>query len=211
VLTESESRIDQSSPNVKPVTPVAPVAGQADGERIGDRVFTRAHTRRFAVEAVVFLMLAVGGGLLVWGSSFANNMVHDQLSAQRIFFPPKGSAALDAKEFPGLQQYAGQAVNSGPKAKAYANQFIAAHLKGVAGGKTYAEVSTASLQNPNDQKLAAQANTLFKGETLRGLLLYAWGWSVVAEIAFWVAVAALVGAGVVLVALGYLLVRPQHS
>jgi hypothetical protein len=211
VLTESKSPIDQSSPNVKPITPVPPVAGFEDGESIGDRLFTRAHTRRFAVEAVVFLMLAVGGGLLVWGSSFANNMVHDQLSAQRIFFPPKGSAALDAKEFPGLQRYAGQAVNSGPKAKAYANQFIAAHLKGVAGGKTYAEVSAASLQNPNDQALAAQANTLFKGETLRGLLLYAWGWSVVAEIAFWVAVAAFVGAAVVLVALGYLLVRPQHT
>jgi hypothetical protein len=84
-------------------------------------------------------------------------------------------------------------------------------LTGVAGGKTYAEVSAASLQNPNDQKLAGQANTLFKGETLRGLLLYAWGWSVVAEIAFWVAVAAFVGAAVVLVALGYSLLRPQHT
>ena len=35
---------------------------------------------------------------------------------------------LDAKEFPGLQRYAGQAVDNGPKAKAYADQFIKTHL-----------------------------------------------------------------------------------
>ena len=33
----------------------------------------------------------------------------------------------------------------------------------------------------------------FKGETLRGLLLYAWGWSVVSTIAFYAAIAALIG------------------
>ena len=171
----------------------------------------RAHTRRTAVEAVLFLLLAVGGGLLAWGNSFANNMVHDQLSDQKIFFPAKGSPGFDAKEFPGLQQYAGQMVDNGPKAKAYANQYIAAHLKAVAGGKTYSEASAASRADPTNTELAGQVQTLFRGETLRGLLLYAWGWSVVAMIAGWVAIAAFVGAGVVLLALGYSFVRPQHS
>src|SRR5689334_18238674 len=100
-------------------------------------MLTRAHTRRTAVEVVLFLVLAVGGGLLAWGSHFAGNMVHDQLAAQKIRFPAKGSAALSPKEFPGLQRYAGQLVDSGPKAKAYANQFIATHLKGIANGQTY--------------------------------------------------------------------------
>ena len=83
-------------------------------------MLTKAHTRRTAVELVLFLLLAVGGGLLFWGGSFAKNMVHDQLNDQKISFPAKGTPALDPKEFPGLQRYAGQAVDNGPKAKAYA-------------------------------------------------------------------------------------------
>jgi hypothetical protein len=125
--------------------------------RLTAGLHTKERTRRSAVEVVLLLALAVGSGLLFWGSSFAHGMVHDQLAAQKISFPAKGSASLDPKEFPGLQRYAGQAVDSGPKAKAYADQFIAAHLKSVAGGKTYSEVSTAAQQNPSDAKLQAQA------------------------------------------------------
>src|SRR2546421_8919471 len=157
-------------------------------------MLTKMHTRRAAVELIVFLIVAIGGGLLMWGSSFATSMVHSQLAAQKVSFPAKGSAGLDPKEFPGLQRYAGQAVDNGPKAKAYANQFIAAHLQAVAGGKTYAEVSTAALANPADTKLAGQAQTLFRGETLRGLLLYARGGSVGGRLAFWVALAPFAGA-----------------
>jgi hypothetical protein len=160
------------------------------------------------IGTVLFLVLIVGGGLLLWGSSFANNMVHDQLKEQRIQFPPKGSPGLDPKEFPGLQQYAGQAVDSGPKAKAYANEFIKVHLAGVADGKTYSEVSAAALKDPKNPKLEAQVQTLFRGETLRGLLLYAWGWSVVGMIAYWFGLAALLGA--VAVFLGLLLGFAMH-
>ncbi|MDQ1395011.1 MAG: hypothetical protein QOG64_270, partial [Acidimicrobiaceae bacterium] len=153
-----------------------PVHVDSEFHRLTAKLSTPGRTRRAAVEVVLFLVLAVGGGLLLWGGSFAHNMVHNQLSAQKISFPAKGTPALDAKEFPGLQRYAGQLVDNGPKAKAYANQFIGAHLKSVSGGKTYSEVSTASQANPTDTKLAAQAQSLFRGETLRGLLLYAWGW-----------------------------------
>jgi hypothetical protein len=153
------------------------------------------------IGTVLFLVLSVGSGLLLWGSGFAKHMVHSQLSEQQIQFPPKGSPALDPKEFPGLQQYAGQAVDNGPKAKAYADEFIKVHLKGVAGGKTYSQASSDSLANPNDQKLAGQVQTLFRGETLRGLLLYAWGWSVVGEIAYWAGLAAMIGAIAVLLGL----------
>ena len=146
------------------------------------------------IGTVLFFVLAVGGSLLLWGSNFASNMVHDQLSAQKITFPAKGSPSLDPKEFPGLQRYAGQAVDNGPKAKAYANQFINVHLQGIGGGKTYSELSAQSLANPNDAKLAATVQTMFRGETLRGLLLYAWGWSVVGMIAYWVGIFAWIGA-----------------
>jgi hypothetical protein len=67
------------------------------------------------------------------------------------------------------------------------------------------------VKSPDNQALAAQANTLFKGETLRGLLLYAWGWSVVGRIAFWVALAAFAGAAVVLAAMVYGLARPETA
>jgi hypothetical protein len=150
----------------------------------------------------------IGGSLLLWGSNFADNMVHDQLSEQKIQFPQKGSPGLDPKEFPGLQQYRGQAVDNGPKAKAYANEFIKVHLKGVADGKTYSEVSAAALKDPKNAKLEGQTQTLFRGETLRGLLLYAWGWSVVGRIAYWVGIAALLGA--IAVFLGLLLGFVMH-
>lgn len=182
---------------------------EVSAESLGARVRTRAHARRAIVEAVIVAVLVVGGGLLAWGGNFASDMVHDQLSDQKISFPPKGSPALDPKVYPGLQQYAGQAVDSGPKAKAYANEYIKVHLSEVAGGKTYSQVSEASRANPEDTKLAGQVQTLFRGETLRGLLLYAWGWSVVGMIATIVSWAAFAGAAVVLLALLYGLFRPE--
>jgi len=149
-------------------------------------------TRR-TVEIILTIILGVGGGLLLFGANFGLNMVHDQLDAQAITFPAKGSAALTPAEFPGLQQYAGESVNSGPKAKAYANEFINVHLAAVAGGKTYSQVSALAQADPTNAKLAGQVATLFKGETLRGLLLYAWGWSVVSTIALYAGIAALIG------------------
>ncbi len=149
-------------------------------------------TRR-VVEIVLCLILGVGSALLFFGANFGLDMVHSQLGAQQISFPAKGSPALDPKAYPGLQQYAGEKVDTGPKAKAYANQFIAAHLKEAAGGKTYSQVSDLSRAAPTDAKLSGQVATLFKGETLRGLLLYAWGWSVVSTLALYAAIAALIG------------------
>src|SRR6202158_65622 len=149
-------------------------------------------TRR-VVELILTVVLGVGSGLLFYGSNFGLNMVHTQLAAQDISFPAKGSAGLNPAEFPDLQRYAGQKVDTGPKAKAYANGFINRHLAAVAGGQTYSQVSTASIADPTNAKLTAQVATLFKGETLRGLLLYAWGWSVVSSIALYAAIGALIG------------------
>jgi len=145
------------------------------------------------VEIMLCVILGVGSALLFYGSSFGLNMVHSQLSAQDITFPVKGSPGLAPAEFPGLQRYAGQKVDTGPKAKAYADQFIATHLKAAGGGQTYSQLSTAAQAAPNDAKLAATVNTLFKGETLRGLLLYAWGWSVVSTIGLYAAIGAFIG------------------
>jgi len=180
-------------------------------ERITSTIRTRGHVRRAVIEAVLAVVLLVGGGLLAWGGAFADDMVHDQLADQRIFFPEAGSPALDPDTYPGLQQYAGEAVDSGPKAKAYADEYIKVHLEESTDGRTYSELSTASRANPDDTELAGLVQTAFRGETLRGLLLYAWGWSVVASIATMVSWAAFAGAAIVLLALAYGLLRPQHA
>jgi hypothetical protein len=127
-----------------------------------------------AAAAMVFL----GVCALVAGN-YTKDVVHDQLAPQKIFFPPAGSPAL----LPGVKQYAGQQLLTGAQAKAYANNFIGVHVKGIAGGLTYAEVATKAQADPKNATLAAQKTALFQGETLRGLLLSAWGWSVVGTIA----------------------------
>jgi len=146
------------------------------------------------------IVLLVAGGLLFWGYSFANTNVHDQLAAQKIFFPPAGSQALAPPEVGRyLDQYAGQQLVTGAQAKAYADHFIAVHLREAAGGKTYAQVSSLALQNPGNAKLAGQVQTLFRGETLRGLLLNAYAFWKIGQIALIAAVASLVLAGAMLV------------
>lgn len=145
------------------------------------------------------VVLVVIGSLAWWGYSFASTTVKDELSSQKIAFPPQGSPALDPETYPDLQQYAGQSVDTGVKAKAYANGFIGRHLEHIAGGKTYAEVSTAALADPTNETLQKQKTSLFQGETLRGLLLNAYAFDTFAMLAQYLAIASFIGAGVMAV------------
>lgn len=155
--------------------------------------------------AAVTVVLLVAGCLGLYAWHFATSQVHDQLAEQKVYFPPKGSPALNPDEFPGLQKYAGQLVDNGPKAKAFADEYIAVHLSKIAGGKTYSEVSAEAMKDPTNTQLQQQKQTLFQGETLRGMLLgsgYAY-WTF-GMIALYGAIAAFVGAAVmaILVLLG---------
>jgi hypothetical protein len=133
------------------------------------------------------------GIIAVVGGNYAKNVVHDQLVPQKIVFPAANSPAL----LPGVKQYAGQQLVDGAQAKAYANNFINVHLSKVAAGQTYAQVSAASIAAPTNAKLAEEKATLFQGETLRSILLSAWGWSLVGTIATL--------AGFIMIALGAVL------
>jgi hypothetical protein len=146
---------------------------------------------------VVAVVLLVAGGLLLYGSSFVKDQVHDQLASQKIFFPPADSDAVKGPQFAEMRQYGGQQLTTGPQAETYANHFIAVHLQEVAGGKTYSEVSSAALADPKNAALQEQVQTLFRGTTLRGLLLNAYAFWQVGQIAQYAAVVTLVG-GVVL-------------
>src|SRR5665213_2656940 len=145
-------------------------------------------------------VLLVTGGIAWYAYHFADNSVRSELGAQKVYFPVKGSPAFSPTEFPDLQKYAGQLVDNGPKAKAYADGFIGRHLEKVADGKTYSEVSTLAMQDPTNATLQQEKQTLFQGETLRGLLLgdgYAY-WTF-GQIAMYGAIAAFAGAGVMTV------------
>jgi hypothetical protein len=126
------------------------------------------------VSGVGLLMAAVliaAGALLTWGYSFIDSQVHDQLASQKIFFPASDSKSVQGDQFAAMRVYGGQQLTTGAQAETYANDFIAVHLSEVAGGKTYSQVSALAQADPTNPVLQAQVNTLFKGNTLRGLLL----------------------------------------
>jgi hypothetical protein len=157
----------------------------------------------FALSAILF----VAGGLLLWGSTYTHNMVHNQLAAQQIYFPPKAAFAhpkaggeITPSMIPSVSQYAGQQLVTGQQAQSYADNFIAVHITNMTGGKTYAQLSSAALANPNDTKLAAQVATVFKGETLRSILLNAFGWWKVSQITYIASLAAFGLGGLTLIA-----------
>ena len=175
----------------------------------------------------VFLAVtfAVIGGMLTWGANFANTTVHDQLAAQKITFPPAGSDALKEPEIAKyVAKYAGQQMTTGAQAEAYADHFIGVHVKGIAGGKTYSEVSgeqmgvAAQLKaDPNNAELQAQnaallgqKQALFMGETLRGLLLNAYAFSIFGQIALYASYAAY-AAAVILFVLALLGLRHANT
>lgn len=136
------------------------------------------------VGALLTVALIGVGVLAFWGYSFANDNVTTQLKAQNIYFPPAGSDALKPADIgPYLNKYAGQQLTTGEQARAYSEHFIGVHLKDVADGKTYAEVSTLSRANPDDAALAGQVQTLFRGETLRGLLMQAYAFWQIGQLA----------------------------
>lgn len=152
-----------------------------------------------AAGLILTVVLTTAGGLMLWAHHFVDDQVTSQLSAQQIYFPEKGSDSLnDPAVKPYLSQYAGQQLTTGAQAKAYADHYIAVHVDEMTGGKTYAELSTASRANPEDQKLAGLVETTFKGETLRGMLLNAYAFGQMGTIAFYGAIVSFAGAALML-------------
>lgn len=150
------------------------------------------------VGLVMAVVLGIASALLLFAASFTNSTITDQLSAQQISFPAADQLPVDQYGAT-VNGYAGQQVTTGPQAKAYSDM-IAVHLSFVADGKTYSQVSEEwinSAKDPaqRDQALGAQRQTLFMGETLRGLLLNVYAFSIFGMVAFiagWVALAAAV-------------------
>ncbi len=104
---------------------------------------------------------------------------------------------------PYLEQYAGQQLVTGKQAEAYADHFIAYHLQEIGGGKTYSQLSGAALALPKGSpaytKAEATVQTVFQGTTLRGLLLEAYAFWQMGQIALFASIACFVFAAIMLV------------
>jgi hypothetical protein len=154
--------------------------------------------------AVLAVVLIFVGTAAVYGGNFGRDNVRDRLEPEKVTFPPYES--MTPKEQQTVGEFAGQQVDTGPEAEAF-SRYIAGHLQEVNGGKTYAETSAAAREEGLDPdtaaELQAKADTLFKGETLRAILLNAYGWWTVAAIAMYVGIGMIV-AGVVLAVLAIL-------
>jgi hypothetical protein len=138
---------------------------------------------------IAAVLLGAVGGLTIWGSTYVHNTVQSQLAEQQIFFPPKAAFAhpkagteITPSMIPSVSQYAGEQLLTGQQAEAYADHFIAVHLSEIGG--TYSQLSAKSMAQPKNTALANDVNTVFKGTTLRSMLLNAYGWWKVSQILY---------------------------
>ncbi len=176
----------------------------------------------FSIGGVLFAVLLLVLGLVLKNQGdFAKNYVKDQLSQQQITFTPEAGLNGEQDDAPCLINYAGTALDSGKKAECYANEYIAYHLAESAKGAGYEGATYATLGTPQRElrtELAAakdagedttelQASldavnalreTMFKGETLRGLLLTTYGFSIFGDRADLAALVCLIGAALLL-------------
>jgi hypothetical protein len=155
--------------------------------------------RIISLQSFLVVVIAAAAGFMFYEGTFVTEMVKTELTAQQVSFPGtdqiKAGGALDPAKFPAeIRDQAGMQVTDGNQARIYANDFINVHLQGVAGGLTYAtigsKISAVNAQLANTPKtdpsyatlqsqvatLNSQRDTLFKGETLRSILLNAYGW-----------------------------------
>ena len=147
------------------------------------------------VLAVAFLLL---GSAAIFGGQFGQENVRDRLEPQNITFPPAEAMTPEEKDIVG--EYAGEKVDTGPEAEAF-SRYIGLHLAEVNEGKTYSETSSEARaleeDDPARAELDGKVMTLFRGETLRGLLLNAYGWWVASTIALYAGIGLVIG-GIIL-------------
>jgi hypothetical protein len=204
----SNATLEQPAGSVTPAPSATPVV--AVKRRTIDTILV-------SIGILAAIVFAVAGGLLAWGHNFASNYVGDELSSQHISFP--SAEALTEEGRTDLVKFADQKLDTGKEAEGYAS-FIDGHLQGVADGATYADLGAPESAAKADVKAAVEAgqpqatidelqakadgitgqrNTLFKGETLRGLLLSAYAWSTVGMIAGIAAIGAFIAAAMMAV------------
>ena len=142
-------------------------------------------------------LLLVMGVILTDNAKFADDYVTSQLKEQKITFKAADQLTAEEKKASCLVENADKPLVTGKQAECYANEFIALHTATTAKGLTYSQLGDVQTglraqiadaqknQAPNAADLqkqladvTAQRETVFKGETLRGILLTSYGFSV---------------------------------
>lgn len=182
--------------------------------------------RIISLQVLLVLVFAFAAGFLFWAGNFTHSQITDQLKAQSITFPTKGDASTTAAALTpcgglpksatcpiatgaavgkanaaAMAKYAGQTMTTGDQANTYANSFLQVHLSDM--GYTYSGISALLLAHPNNTTYQTLAATIFKGTTLRGMLLNAYGWWTIGTYAVYAALGMVLAALVVLGALIY--------
>ena len=159
---------------------------------------------------LVAALLVVLGYVLIDQASFATNYVKEELSAQKITFATADKLTDSEKNWKAgsvcLTTFAGQTMTTGAQAECYAKYYIREHMNASAEtagfpGATYATLGpirtdlnaqiaaaktagnttgAADLQKKLDAATSLRS-TLQSGETLSGLLLTVYGFSVIAS------------------------------
>lgn len=145
-----------------------------------------AAARRPVIGNVVGVVLLVLGILLAplaigvyLGGNFTHNYVASELGRQRIVFAQDMSAEPEA-----LRRFAGETVDTGPEAKAYA-MMIEGHIAKATDDRTFSEISRVARQDPGNQHLQQARRTALEGTTVYGALQNAYGWWLMGSIAKW--------------------------
>lgn len=160
--------------------------------------------------ALLAIVLIVLGFVLASQASFAKDYVKEQLGEQKITFATADKLTDADKTWkPGstcLVKYAGQLMEKGKQAECYANYYIAMHMRNSAKTAGYPDDTYATMGNVQTQLRADLAaakdkgdtagaadiqkkldaatslrSTFQTGETLRGLLLTSYGFSIFGE------------------------------
>ncbi len=134
---------------------------------------------------IAIMLASISLGLFVT-YNFLHGQVSSQLERQRIFFPTLDSPEMNAlpsgdKDL--VSQYAGQQLVDGLQAEVFADHYIAVHVSRIGDGKTYSELSAQAMKDPSNAELVAKVDTIFRGETLRGMLLNAYAFDSMAYVA----------------------------
>jgi hypothetical protein len=151
------------------------------------------------IASVIGLLLAgfliVIGGILQYGGNFATDQVAAQLKPQAITIPAENGdpkVTAEVKQF--FADNGDMVMSTGKQAQMYADHYIGFHMSVM---PTYAAASGANraaagalAADPTNAELQAAAKqasgtveTVFKGETLRGMLLNAYAFGTLGQIA----------------------------
>jgi hypothetical protein len=165
----------------------------------------------FAIAAVV-----IGAGvLLTWGHSIIGNQVHNELTAQKIYFPLSSSktiTALPAADAAAMSQYSGQQMTTGPQAETYADHLVGVQMQTIAHGLSYAQIiNQVSSDRKDATTLEIEAANVFRAQTIRSQLQGVYGFWKIGQIMSFAAIVAFVSAALLLIVSAFGLIRLRRA